>query len=154
MKTTLATSREHAPKSGFIYSGTPDKGLNQTVTRKGIRNQRISFTTVRTSLGNELTDYHLDYQEEENLSEMDFTGWTPLHKYFGRFNGDAFTGIKYNYGLSLGKEKIGKYVESIIEYHNGTVTGEQIYFNMEGDVVRKIYLDANAYAGPVLMRTA
>lgn len=85
---------------------------------------------------------------------MDFTGWTPLRKYFGRFSGDAFTGIKYNYGLSLGSERVGKYVESIIEYRNGMVAGEQIYFNTEGDVVRKLYLDTNACTRPVMMQTA
>lgn len=154
MKTTFNQSRSTTPQLDFTSSGTLSKALTKTMTRRGIQNQRISFTTVRTCLGNEMTDYHLDYQEGENLAEIDFTGWSPLHKYFGRFIGDAFTGIKYNYGLSLGKEKISKYVESIIEYRNGTVNGEQIYFNTEGDVVRKIYLDTNAYANSMAMQTA
>jgi hypothetical protein len=104
------------------------------------RNQRISETTVRVTLGNEITDYHLDYREGENVAEMDFSGWTPLHKYFGRFREDGFTGIKYNYGYALGKEKVGKYVETIVEYRNGNIVGEQIYFNTEGDVVRRIHI--------------
>ncbi len=110
-------------------------------TRKGSHNQRLNQTTVRVTLGNEITDYHLDHSENENLTEMDFSNWTPLHKYFGRFQGEIFTGIKYTYGYSLGKEKVEKYVESIIEYQQGRPIGEQIYFNTEGDVIRRLYLE-------------
>lgn len=131
----FVTSNTHVTKRKSTLEAT------QVKTNKGTYNQRVSDTTVRVMLGNEITDYHLDYREGENLVEMDFSGWTPLHKYFGRFQDDAFTGIKYNYGFALGKEKIGKYVESIIEYRNGKIVGEQIYFNTEGDVVRRIYIE-------------
>jgi|GEM_PF-5114258 len=115
--------------------------VSRVRTSKGTYNQRINQTTVRVMLGNEFTDYHLDFREDENLGEMDFSGWTPLHKYFGRFRNDLFTGIKYNYGYALGKEKIGKYVESIIEYRDGKTVGEQVYFNTDGDVIRRIYIE-------------
>jgi hypothetical protein len=154
MEATVIALHKDAPQSDFMSFETSSKVTVKTVTRKGIQNQRISFTTVRTILGNEITDYHLDYREGENLSEIDFADWTPLHKYFGRFSGEDFTGIKYNYGYALGQEKIGKYVESIIEYCNGSVTGEQIYFNTEGDVIRKMYIQADAYVNIRAMQSA
>ncbi|MDJ1500744.1 hypothetical protein [Xanthocytophaga agilis] len=134
-KTMFATGNAYVNKS------QPSNDTTKVRTNKGTYNQRVSSTTVRVTMGNEITDYHLDYREGEKLAEMDFNGWTPLHKYFGRFQEDIFTGIKYNYGITLGKEKVGKYVESIIEYRNGKMVGEQIYFNTEGDVVRKIYIE-------------
>lgn len=154
MKPTFITLQQDAPQSGFVSFRTSSKVTVKTTTRKGIQNQRISFTTVRTSLGNEITDYHLDYREGENLSEMDFSGWTPLHKYFGRFSGDAFTGIKYNYDYALEKEKIGKYVESIVEYRNGAAIGERIHFNTEGDVIRRIYIEAVSHIDLMAMQSA
>jgi len=125
----------------FANPARTENEAKKVKTSKGAYNLRISTTTIRVTLGNEMTDYHLDFREGENLEAMDFSGWTPLHKYFGRFQGDLFTGIKYNYGYALGKEKIGKYVESIIEYRNGKTVGEQIYFNTDGDVIRRIYIE-------------
>lgn len=125
----------------YVNKSKPSTDTTKVRTNKGTYNQRVSSSTVRVTLGNEITDYHLDERDGENLVEMDFTGWTPLHKYFGRFQEESFTGIKYNYGFALGKEKIEKYVESIVEYRNGKTVGEQIYFNTEGDVVRRIYIE-------------
>ena len=130
-----------ATGNAFVNKSQPSTATTKVKTAKGTYNQRISSTTVRVTLGNEITDYHLDEHQGENLTEMDFAGWTPLHKYFGRFQEENFTGIKYNYGFALGKEKIGKYVESIIEYRNGKIVGEQIYFNTDGDVIRRIYIE-------------
>ncbi len=130
-----------ATGNAFVNKSKPSNDTSRVRTNKGTYNQRVSSTTVRVTLGNETTDYHLDYRDSENLVDMDFSGWTPLHKYFGRFRDDSFTGIKYNYGFALGKEKIGKYVESIVEYQEGRIVGEQIYFNTEGDVVRRIYIE-------------
>jgi hypothetical protein len=100
--------------------------------------RRLSPCIVRVTVGNEITDYHLPYQDREVLWAVDFNRMMPTAKYFGRFQNGRFTGLKYNYSYFFQDNQSLQYVESIVEYCEGRPKGTQIYFDAQGEVTCRI----------------
>lgn len=103
--------------------------------------QRLNPQLIRVTIGNEITEYRLDYRENEVLWEIDFSQMLPTDKYFGRFINGKFTGIKYNLTYCFKHNQARQYVEAIVEYHQGRPYGVQIYFDSQGEVLRRCYFD-------------
>jgi hypothetical protein len=112
--------------------------VQEQIKLKQSQTERISDTIVRITIGNEITDYYLPNRENEKLPDMDFSKLTPIEKYFGRFIDGKFTGIKYNYAIHLEKNGSRRFVESLWEYRQGQLTGEQTFFDADGNVIRRV----------------
>jgi hypothetical protein len=100
--------------------------------------QRLSPCIVRVTVGNEITDYQLPYQDQEVLWVIDYDRMTPTAKYFGRFRNGRFTGLRYNYSYFFQDNQFRQYVESTVEYRNGRPEGIQTYFDAQGEVTRRV----------------
>lgn len=100
--------------------------------------KRVSPCIVRVTVGNEITDYQLPYQDLEVLWAVDFAQLMPTAKYFGRFKNGRFTGLKYNYSYFFQGNQYHQYVEALVEYHDGRPQGTQIHFDAQGEVTRRV----------------
>lgn len=106
--------------------------------------RRISPYLVRVTVGNEITDYQLPHQDGEVLWAVDYGRMTPTAKYFGRFNNGRFCGLKYSYSYFFENNQARQYVEFITEYRDGRPNGAQIYFDAQGEVMRRIRVGESA----------
>ncbi len=99
--------------------------------------RRLSAYIVRVTMGNEITDYQLPYQPGEVLWAVDYNRLAPVVKFFGRFKGGKFTGLQYQYSYFFEDNQSRQYVECIAEYRNGQARGVQVYFDKQGEVIRR-----------------
>ena len=99
---------------------------------------RLSAYLVRVTVGNEMTDYQLPYQPGEVLWAVDYNRLTPVTKFFGRFKQGRFTGLKYHYSYFFRDNQSCQYVESIVEYRDGRPQGMHVYFDVQGEVTRRV----------------
>jgi hypothetical protein len=117
---------------------TPVDLIRQEMQSRKEQCSRLSAYIVRVAVGNEITDYQLPYQPGEVLWTVDYNRLTPIAKFFGRFKGGKFTGLKYNYSYFFEDNQSWQYVESIAEYRDGRPRGVQVCFDARGEVTRRV----------------
>jgi hypothetical protein len=73
---------------------------------------------------------------------VDYNRLAPVARFFGRFKGGRFTGLKYHYSYFFEDNQSRQYVECIAEYRDGQPRGVQVYFDAQGEVTRRTVVAA------------
>ncbi len=139
---TLASQRYGANAAAGSRAAAPIDLIRREMQCRKEQSCRLSAYIVRVTVGNEITDYQLPYQPGEVLWAVDYTRLTPVVKFFGRFKGGRFTGLKYHYSYFFEDNQSRQYVECITEYRNGQPRGVQVYFDARGEVTRRALVAA------------
>jgi hypothetical protein len=138
-KSSTPASRPYREEARLCPRGfAPIDLIRQEMQHRKEQSSRVSAYIVRVTVGNELTDYQLPFQPGEVLWAVDYNRLTPIAKFFGRFKGGKFTGLKYHYSYFFEDNQSRQYVESIAEYRDGRPRGAQIFFNAQGEVTRRV----------------
>ncbi len=133
----FASQRYGANASSGSQAVVPIDLIRQEMQHRKEQCCRLSAYIVRVTMGNEITDYQLPYQPGEVLWAVDYNRLTPIVKFFGRFKHGRFTGLRYQYSYFFEDNQSRQYVECIAEYRDGQPRGVQVYFDAQGEVIRR-----------------
>ncbi|MBD0257104.1 MAG: hypothetical protein ICV83_15410 [Cytophagales bacterium] len=134
---TFASQRYGVEVSSGSRAVAPIDLIRQEMQHRKEQCCRLSAYIVRVTVGNESTDYQLPYQPGEVLWAVDYNRLVPVTKFFGRFQGGRFTGLRYHYSYFFEDNQSRQYVECIAEYRDGRPQGMQVYFDAQGEVTRR-----------------